>query len=285
MVVKYFFLIFVGVFLIIGCTKDSFFWDLPMNNIYHGKIADTSGFQVQNKFSPIIHTGSVSEITESTSIISAEIESLGSSEITSYGHCWSTQPSPTISNFNTNLGKVNSVGIFKSNLSELSPNTQYFVRAYAINSNGISYGEEINFTTKATLAKYFNCETLEGFNLFVDKLSSSRDEKWVIGNGFKGKGLVLSGPNYGGYIEFSINLSKTSYMTFWTRSVDPGYPNRDPEVYIDGINLNFEIIENEGWMKIKTKNIFSGNHLIKINYPHISRYYDYYIDEIEFFYQ
>lgn len=143
----------------------------------------------------------------------------------------------------------------------------------------------VQITKNATLAKYFNCEKLEDFNLLVDKLSSSRNEEWEVGNGFIGKGLVLSSPNYGGSIEFYINFSKNSYMIFWTKSVNPGYPNRNPEVYIDGINSNYKVIENNsGWMKIATEKIYSGNHLMKINYPHISTYYDYFIDEIEFFY-
>ena len=38
-------------------------------------------------------------------------------------------------------------GSFISNITELTANTTYYVRAYAINSTGTSYGSELNFTT------------------------------------------------------------------------------------------------------------------------------------------
>ncbi len=61
------------------------------------------------------------------------------------GVCWSTSQNPTISNSHTTNGS--GTGIFTSQLTGLNPGTTYYVRAYATNSAGTSYGEQQIFTT------------------------------------------------------------------------------------------------------------------------------------------
>ena len=60
---------------------------------------------------------------------------------------WGTQPTPTISDDKTDLGASARKGTFKSTLTGLEPNTLYYVRAYARNQYGISYGKDVQFTT------------------------------------------------------------------------------------------------------------------------------------------
>jgi len=67
--------------------------------------------------------------------------------ITEHGFCWSTTNNPTIElATKTQLGSKNSKGSFSSNLTGLSLEITYFVRAYATNSIGTAYGNEISFT-------------------------------------------------------------------------------------------------------------------------------------------
>lgn len=61
------------------------------------------------------------------------------------GVCFATSPNPTINNNKTDNGS--STHNFISNLGRLALNTVYFFRAYAINSQGIIYGNEVSFTT------------------------------------------------------------------------------------------------------------------------------------------
>lgn len=75
-----------------------------------------------------------------------EIESDGGSPITQKGIVWNTQPNPTIS-LTTKTLNGSGVSNFEANLNQLSPNTIYYVRAYATNSVGTSYGNELTFTT------------------------------------------------------------------------------------------------------------------------------------------
>ncbi len=95
-----------------------------------------------------IYTQQVVNITATTATAGGEIIHDGGAPITQRGICWSTIPNPTINDFSTSDGT--GIGRFSSSLSSLSPENKYYLRAYAINSAGVSYGEEITFTTKAS---------------------------------------------------------------------------------------------------------------------------------------
>jgi len=96
---------------------------------------------------PIISlTGTtVSNITSSTAESGGNIITDGGSPVTSRGVCWSTVTGPTTSDNVTDDGT--GTGVFTSNLTNLTPGTIYYVRAYATNSIGTAYGTEVSFTT------------------------------------------------------------------------------------------------------------------------------------------
>ncbi len=103
---------------------------------------------------PTLSTLDVSGIATTTAIAGGNISSQGNSEIISRGVCWSTSANPTINDSKTTDG--NGIGNFASNLTGLTPNTVYYVRAYATNSEGTSYGNQINFqTTNGPIAGTF----------------------------------------------------------------------------------------------------------------------------------
>ena len=95
---------------------------------------------------PIISTTSVSAITQTTATSGGKITSDGGATITASGVCWSTTSGPTTA-LSTKTTDGTGTGTFISSLTNLTPITTYYVRAYATNNAGTAYGNEISFTT------------------------------------------------------------------------------------------------------------------------------------------
>ncbi len=94
---------------------------------------------------PVLTTTAVTGVTQTTAISGGDITSDGGSEVTQRGVCWSTHTGPVVTDSKTSDGTGR--GTFTSNISGLTGNTLYYVRAYAVNSEGTSYGQEVTFTT------------------------------------------------------------------------------------------------------------------------------------------
>ena len=94
---------------------------------------------------PVLSTSSITGITGTAAISGGNITLQGGSAVTARGVCWSTSTGPTISNSKTTDGT--GTGSFVSNITGLNPGTTYYVRAYATNTQGTGYGDELSFTT------------------------------------------------------------------------------------------------------------------------------------------
>jgi hypothetical protein len=96
-----------------------------------------------------ISTEAATSITQSSATISSNVISDGGATVTERGIVFSTSTNPTLTDtklINTGTG----IGIFVTNMTNLSPATTYFVRAYATNSKGTTYSNQISFTTLST---------------------------------------------------------------------------------------------------------------------------------------
>jgi len=95
---------------------------------------------------PALSTSAVSGITYNSASSGGNITSDGGAAITARGVCWSTSPNPTVS-LSTKTVDGSGSGNFTSSITGLAASTTYYVRAYATNSVGTSYGNEVIFTT------------------------------------------------------------------------------------------------------------------------------------------
>ena len=103
-----------------------------------------------NATAPVISvTNAVSAIATTSATSGGNISSDGGASVTARGVCWSTSSNPTITNNKTVDGT--GTGAFISNLTGLTATTVYYVRAYATNNVGTSYGSEVSFTTGAAI--------------------------------------------------------------------------------------------------------------------------------------
>jgi uncharacterized protein (TIGR02145 family) len=102
-------------------------------------------YSCKNEEIPTLTTVEITSITTTSAVSGGIINSDGGAEVSSCGVCWNTSGNPTIANSKTSdeTGKES----FSSNLTQLTPNTYYTVRAYATNSAGTGYGNELSFVT------------------------------------------------------------------------------------------------------------------------------------------
>jgi hypothetical protein len=94
---------------------------------------------------PTITTTEVSSINNTSASSGGAVTCDGGAALSAWGVCWSTSANPTLAN---NFLQNNGIsGFFSSALSGLTQNTTYYVRAYATNSVGTAYGNEVSFTS------------------------------------------------------------------------------------------------------------------------------------------
>lgn len=98
---------------------------------------------------PTLATTAASSVTNSSAISGGNISSDGGAPITSRGVCWSTTPNPTIANNKTYNGT--GTGTYTSTITGLQGYRSYYARAYATNSAGTAYGNQVMFTCKRDL--------------------------------------------------------------------------------------------------------------------------------------
>ena len=112
-----------------------------------------TGYSDQTTFTtlalaPVLTTTNLSAITATTAAGGGNVTNDGGSAVTARGVCWSTNQNPTISDGKTSDGS--GTGIFTSSITGLTPGATYYIRAYATNSIGTSYGNQVTSTALAT---------------------------------------------------------------------------------------------------------------------------------------
>ena len=99
---------------------------------------------------PTLTTTSASSITQFTATSGGNISADGGATVTARGVVWATSQNPTIA-LSTKTSNGTGTGAFTSELTSLSANTTYYVRAYATNSAGTAYGNEVSFKTNTVV--------------------------------------------------------------------------------------------------------------------------------------
>jgi hypothetical protein len=126
---------------------------------------------------PIVTTYAPDSYTSNSAIVRGNVTSDGGVTVTARGMVWSTSSNPTIESNNGMTLDGQGLGVFTSTLSNLSPSKKYYVKAYATNNLGTSYGSEVNFTTlsgEGSLTIFGNSVVCQG----------AKGESYSIGVGY-----------------------------------------------------------------------------------------------------
>ena len=145
----------LSLIVLISCSKE----DIPINP----------------KGLATVTTDEVTNITETSATCSGTVTSEGGEIVTSRGICYNTEPNPTYQNYYLNQG--GGIGHFSIRISGLASNTKYYIRAFAVDSTGISYGSEKSFITSDPFAN-----TVMDYDGNVYHMITIGTQKWLVEN-------------------------------------------------------------------------------------------------------
>ena len=95
---------------------------------------------------PLVDTYTIKDITHCSAVPSGQVLSSGGQEVMERGICYGTEPLPKVDGMHVALGS--GAGPFECQLTDLLPETRYYVCAYAICTKGVYYGDQLGFDTK-----------------------------------------------------------------------------------------------------------------------------------------
>jgi len=204
----------------------------PTGEYYGNEIEFTTAIGEIN-----IATKTIENITLNSATSGGIINDDGDGTILNKGICWSTSQNPTIDD-NHIEDNTNSYD-FNLEITGLQENTTYYVRAYATNENGITYGNEETFKTLAPTYKVNleitgtagNCGFPSNVSLNYE-INYKFDDSDAISETAGGTGDVYYHEKEG---EIRNNLNVTIYLGYF----DPEYPNSSnyPGSYLDNISI------------------------------------------------
>jgi len=170
-------------------------------------------------YAPIVTTKPISELTSSSMNAFGEVRDDGGAVITQRGFVLNTTPNPTIEKF---LRKIHDstpgIGEYFTTITGLNPKTTYYIRAYATNSIGTRYGDQITFTTLSpppVIVSYFNNSLQYGE---ITDIEGNTYKTIVIGNQeWMAENLRVTKYNDGSF------LSRVTNSDTWAHLKTPAY--------------------------------------------------------------
>jgi uncharacterized protein (TIGR02145 family) len=182
------------------------------------------------------------------------VYSQGASPVTERGFCWSTSPDFDINDHHLAVGK--DTGSFSAVLTDLQPNTRYFLKAYAKNNHGINYGWAISFITNRKLTEV-------GDGVIDIDGNKYKTVKLITGDEFMAENLRVTRYNDGKPIPELKNDQD------WLSTKKGGYCNYNNEYQIEpkyGLLYNYYTVQTEkicpaGW-HVSTDDELSNLHFL-----------------------
>lgn len=139
---------------------------------------------------PEVVTGSVKDISSENASVSSSLTSLGNLDsVKSHGHVWSAGRIPDLNDYDgiDDLKESYVLKEFTSNMTSLTHGTEYYVRAYAVNQIGTSYGDVVRFTTETIQLPVVTTDVLSYIYEECIRVYSS-----AVGEGISSFGYVYS---------------------------------------------------------------------------------------------
>lgn len=175
---------------------------------------------------PIVETQAVTEVLDQSAKSGGKITSNGGGNIIAKGVVWSKSPNPTVALQTKSIDGTGS-NLYTSELVNLEKNTTYYLKAYATNSAGTAYGNEITFTTLNVdltngLAGYYpftgNAIDSSGNNIngivTGAQLTSDRKGRTNCAFSFNGTNQYITIPDNNSINDFTTQLSISIWLNY-----------------------------------------------------------------------
>ncbi len=197
----------------------------PITNITRNATNKTVSFAFMGGGStvtvPTVSTTAASGITSNSATSGGNVTATGGATVTERGIVFATTQNPTIANSKVVSGS--GTGTYTANMSGLAASTTYYVRAYATNSAGTAYGNQISFTTLAGTVTYCaskgNNSTYEWIDLVqfagINRTSGNDNGYIYITSQTASVVRGTTVPIY-----FSAGFQSTAYTEFWSIWID-----------------------------------------------------------------
>lgn len=109
------------------------------------KYGDPINFTTLSATTPLVESGEILKLTSTSAQLTCNVREDGGAAVTERGICWDKSPEPTKDKYHVEQG--NGTGEYTATMNGLTPGETYYARSYAINSVGIAYGADREFTT------------------------------------------------------------------------------------------------------------------------------------------
>ncbi|HCC07471.1 MAG TPA: hypothetical protein DEP72_04865 [Clostridiales bacterium] len=213
---------------------------------------------------PIVTTNAVvTNLLDVSVTVGGEVTSDGGATVTERGVCYATTSTPTI--LNSKVICSGTTGSFTVDLSGLTQTTTYYMRAYAINSKGTSYGSDVSFTTPtpiprceitASTGNITSVSSIKYTVTFYGDVTGFDATDIIVTNGINGTFTALSGNTYTLIVTNNGNCTQTVTVNagvctnIWGNSNTSG----SKTVIIDTSHVGERLQE----MPVGTKIMFGG---------------------------
>ena len=157
-----------------------------------------------------ITNGKVRNITKTSAEVISQIEDIGvgCDTVFRYGHCWSLSKEPTIYDSIHEFKDCIDTTSIKSQFTNLNPGTKYYAKPFALNEAGLTYGEEISFTTLIAALATVNTGQVQEITQKSAKVSGS-----ITDLGFESNGIQQFGHCWSLNVDPTVNDSVTEFGT------------------------------------------------------------------------
>lgn len=131
-------------------------------NVWGTSYGEQQSFTTLTEYVPSVEITAATDIDYTAFTCGGDVTDSGTYAVTARGICYATTPDPVMTGDHVHLG--NGTGVFSTTLTDLEPETTYYVRAYAVNSVGVSYSTSITVTTLTPSAPTVTTDSVSMYN-------------------------------------------------------------------------------------------------------------------------